>query len=68
MVFNPTSYSIANNISLPLYYTGINNKALVMKEGSAGTVYELARDYTIVIPLNVEPMSITWYLIHSADK
>ena len=67
MVFNPTSHAITKNISLPLYYTGISNKALVMQEGSAGTTYDLARDYTISLPIKMEPMTITWYLIHSAD-
>ena len=67
MVFNPTSHAIAKNISLPLYYTGISNKALVMQEGSAGTTYDLARDYTISLPIKMDPMTITWYLIHSAD-
>ena len=67
MVFNPTSHAITKNISLPLYYTGISNKALVMQEGSAGTTYDLARDYTISLPIKMDPMTITWYLIHSAD-
>ena len=42
MVFNPTDQTISRNISLPLYYTGISEKAVVMKEGvTPGTPYTI---------------------------
>ena len=68
MVYNPTLSPCTRNISLPLYYTGIANKALVLHEGrTPGTEYALERDYTITLSLNMTAQSITWYLIKSAD-
>ena len=69
MVFNPTSQTISRNISLPLYYMGISEKAVVMKEGmTPGTTYTLDRDYQIELQsIAMEPKAITWFLIHSGD-
>ncbi len=41
MIFNPTcTSSHTRKISLPLYYTGLSEKALVLREGrSPGAVY-----------------------------
>ena len=68
MVFNPTLFPSVHNLSLPLYYTGITEKALVFHEGvGEGTEYLLNRDYTITVPFSMTPQSITWYLIKSID-
>ena len=69
MVFNPTDQTISRNISLPLYYTGISEKAVVMKEGvTPGTPYTIDRTYTIELESVVmSPKTITWFLIHSGD-
>lgn len=69
MVFNPTNENISRNITLPLYYTGISEKAVVMKEGaSPGTTLTLDRGYKIEIKsVAMEPRSVTWFLIHSGD-
>lgn len=69
MMFNPTDNTILRNISLPLYYTGISEKAVVMKEGvPPGINYTLDRSYSIVLESVVmNPRTITWFLIHSGD-
>ena len=69
MVFNPTDQTLTRNISLPLYYTGISEKATVMSEGvSPGTLFTLDRDYSIELKsVIMKPKSITWFLIRSGD-
>ena len=69
MVFNPTNQTISRDISLPLYYTGISEKAIIMREGvSPGTTYVLDRGYTVEVKSVVmESKTITWFLIHSGD-
>ncbi len=67
MVFNPTSTNIARNLTLPLYYTGITNKATVLQEGGKGMEYLLDRDYQITVPIDMPATSITWFLIESDD-
>jgi len=69
MIFNPTNSVISRKITLPLYYTGITSKALLKHKGSEpGKIYALERDYSITVELTMKPMTITWYLIQSADK
>ncbi len=68
MIFNPTPVAITRNISLPLYYTGLSDKALVLPEGqSPGAVYGLDRGYNVVVTVTMDPKSITWILIMSPD-
>ena len=68
MVFNPTVSHISANITMPLYYTGINNKARVATEGtSVWKTYTLERDYSITLNVSMAPKTITWFLIHSGD-
>eukprot|EP00731_Ephydatia_muelleri_P013171 Em0007g481a len=68
MVFNPTGSTLSWNLTLPLYYTGISNKAQVFREGiSPPTIFSLDRDYSISIPVKMTPTSITWFLIWSGD-
>ncbi|KAL5509179.1 hypothetical protein EMCRGX_G004497 [Ephydatia muelleri] len=68
MVFNPTGSTLSWNLTLPLYYTGISNKAQVFREGiSTPTAFSLDRDYSISIPVKMTPTSITWFPILSKD-
>ena len=69
MVFNPTDSQINRELTLPLYYTGISQSALVMQEGALpGTNYTLERDYSITVPFTMKPKTITWFLIYSNDN
>ena len=68
MIFNPTQSTISRSISLPLYYTGISNKAMVLHEGQTpGTVIALERDYSIQVSVEMAAQTVTWVLIQSAD-
>ena len=68
MIFNPTQSTISLSISLPLYYTGISNKALALHEGQKpGTVIALERDYSIQVSVEMAAQTVTWVLIQSAD-
>ena len=68
MIFNPTTTSITRNITLLLYYTGISDKAIAMKEGGNPVDYTLNRDYTITISVTVAAKGITWYLIKDVNN
>ncbi len=62
MVFNPTTTTITQTLTVPLYYTGLSSSVLVSQEGQPGTIYTLVRDYSIDINLNMAAQSITWFL------
>ena len=49
MFFNPTLETLTSYINIPLYYTGLEEKAVVIKEEHKMTpvVYQLNRDFSI---------------------
>ena len=78
MVWNQTPERQSTTLKVPLYYTGLTTTAFVQREDgdavnnsiNASTTstttsneYKLARDYSITIPIEMEPMSITWFVI-----
>ena len=67
LVFNPTLETLTQQISFPLYYTGLTTKAAFSQEGAATpTVYTLNRDYSVVFPVTLKPQSVTWFAITEA--
>ena len=64
MIFNPTLFEINRDLILSLYYTGLNSTAMIYHEGEEpAKLYTLDKDYTITIPIDLQPQTITWYLI-----
>ena len=63
MVFNPTERKMAVNLTLPLYYTGIDDVAKVAEQGASPKAYRLARDYSVDVPVSLDPLGITWFTI-----
>lgn len=58
MLFNPTLSNITTLVSLPLYYTGLSDSALVSLDGGTPTLITLQRDYSIVVSVTMPPQSI----------
>ena len=63
LVFNPTDHVIHKKISVPLYYTGIKDKATIREKEHASTPYELDREYEIELEVEVAPNWYNWYVI-----
>lgn len=63
MVYNPTDQPIERTIKLPLYYTGLNDEAMVKEQGQNATSYQLARDYTISLKIQIPAKGYNWYVI-----
>eukprot|EP00048_Salpingoeca_helianthica_P016197 m.230956 g.230956 ORF g.230956 m.230956 type:complete len:742 (-) comp18202_c0_seq1:20-2245(-) len=58
MLFNPTDVQIRGTVSLPLYYTGLTDSALVsVNEGPASSI-ALDRSHHITLALTMPPRSI----------
>jgi hypothetical protein len=63
MVYNPTGRTVTETISVPLYYSGLTERASVReKEGSART-YALDREDRIELTVTVKERNHTWFLI-----
>ena len=56
MVFNPTPSTVYKNITLPLYYTGLTDTALIQEQEGEPSVYTLDREYNVQVEINIPPM------------
>ena len=56
MVYNPLNETITRTIDIPVYYTGLKDKANLQQQEGASKVYTITRDYkiklTVTVPAN----------------
>jgi hypothetical protein len=63
MVFNPLDRPVSKVIEVPLYYTGLTDKAMVAPEDSNGKEYTLDREYKIQLEVEVPANGYSWYVV-----
>ncbi len=63
MLYNPLKEKITRTIKLPLYYTGLTEKAKIKEKDGVATGYVLGRDYTVKLHVTLQPDSYTWFVI-----
>ena len=68
MVFNPTNEHIIKNLTFPMYYAGIRDKAMVSEMGGMAKEYTVAQGMNgvgIEVSVDLPALGITWYLFKS---
>ena len=63
VVFNPTDNDIEKKIIIPLYYTGLKEKASVKHEGTEPTTFNLNERKEILLSVKIKAQGMTWYVI-----
>jgi len=63
MVYNPTDKAIATTLKLPLYYTGLKDKAMIREQEGKAVEYRLDREYNVFVPVEMEAKAITWFIV-----
>lgn len=63
LVFNPTDQIIRKTIKIPLYYTGIEDTALIREKENQPEAYILNRYYEVELEVEVKPNWYNWYVI-----
>lgn len=63
MVYNPLKTKITRTITLPLYYTGLRNKATVRRGEGPAKTYSLSRNDDLKLTVELEPESYGWWVI-----
>jgi len=63
MLYNPTNETITRHIKLPLYYTGLTDKAFVREKEGTVKAYKLNRDYSVDLAFTILPNDYTWLTI-----
>jgi hypothetical protein len=63
MLFNPTSEKVTEEITLPLYYTGLKDEAVIRQENSPAKTYSINRNYQATISVEIPANGLTWLLV-----
>ncbi|PZX46022.1 hypothetical protein LV85_04389 [Algoriphagus chordae] len=63
MLFNPTSTPIKKSINVPLYYSGLDQTAKIQIEDGAAKSYQLNRDYSVDIQIEIPAGGYTWFVV-----
>jgi hypothetical protein len=63
MVYNPTDDPVETTLKLPLYYTGLTEKAKIREQEGRAVEYQLDRGYNVSIPVKLGAKSITWFVV-----
>lgn len=63
MFFNPTDKDITRKIQLPLYYTGLTNKAMIREKEGKAVSYNITRNYTVNLEVKIPANGYTWFVI-----
>ena len=65
MVFNQNPHVAANTtLKVPLYYSGLSSAVSVSVAGAEPVAMQLARDWTVTLPITMAPNTIQWYLFY----
>ncbi|GAB3346880.1 hypothetical protein GCM10027566_00260 [Arachidicoccus ginsenosidivorans] len=63
MLFNPTDKPMQRKIKIPLYYTGLTKTAQIREKEGQVKAYTLDREFTIQLPVKLDPKSYSWWVI-----
>jgi len=63
MAYNPTAQEQQMTLKLPLYYTGLSDKAKIREQERAPQTYPIDRDYNVYVPITMKPKTITYFVI-----
>ncbi len=63
MLYNPTPETITKEIELPLYYTGLTEKAEIRIEDGPTETVTLDRAYKVRLKVSLKPGGVTWIVV-----
>jgi hypothetical protein len=63
MVYNPLDHEIKKDLTINIYYTGLEKVAMVYENGNSKRQFNITRDYFLTIPVTVGAGSQSWYVI-----
>ncbi|HEY3860814.1 MAG TPA: alpha-galactosidase [Verrucomicrobiae bacterium] len=63
MVYNPLERPVKETLRVPLYYTGLSERARVSERDAQPRKFTLARDYSIELPVNIAARGVSWFVI-----
>jgi hypothetical protein len=67
MVYNPLDHPVKRSLSLPLYYTGLQDSAQIRQGEGSFQTYRLDGQGNANLALEMPPKSAQWFVIQGAD-
>lgn len=61
--YNPLNVPITRTITLPLYYTGLEQTARIREQEGKSKTYHLDRNYNVQLTITIPANGYTWYVI-----
>lgn len=62
-VYNPLASTVTKTLRVPLYYTGLTERAKVSDADGATTEYLLSRKHEIELPVTIPAHAMQWYVV-----
>ncbi len=63
LLYNPLKESILRTIKLPLYYTGLTDKAQISIQEGVAKTYKLNRDYSVDLEVSIPAEGYIWLVV-----
>lgn len=63
MLYNPTDVPINRSVQIPLYYTGLTDKAKIRKMEDKAKTYSLNRDFSVNLQVEIPARGCVWYVV-----
>jgi hypothetical protein len=64
MLYNPKNEKITRKIKVPLYYTGIQEKAILTDKNGKKTICKLDRQKDIEMNVQIDANSFTYFVVN----
>jgi hypothetical protein len=61
--YNPTARTVEKTVTLPLYYTGLTDSALIREQEGPAKSYGIDRSYNVSMSVKIAARSLTWLVI-----
>ena len=66
VLWNPLPEMVEREVTLPLYYTGLSERARVRERDGAAQILLLDREYAVRVPVELPAGGFTWLVIEEA--
>ncbi len=66
MIYNPLATPIERRIRLPLYYTGLTDRAEIHREDGCSETVALTRDYSAAVTVSVPAQGRVWLVLNAS--
>ncbi len=64
MVYNPLNEPIKRQITVPVYYTGLKNKAIIQEQEGKPVKYRISRDYKIILSVSIPAKGYNYFIMN----